>query len=441
MHSDDPFSSPKADDRTVIKPVPGGKRADLRRQQPARSAPTSTAGPVLRLGRLNPLEHAASGLLALLTRINSARAHRDPASLKKQITSEIKHFQTSAMATGIDQKQVFTARYVLCTVLDEAVLNTPWGHSGGWAQNSLLVNFHQEAAGGERFFTLLKSLGQNPAKNADLLELMYLCLALGFQGRYRLVQGGKDKLVRIREWLSQLISTARGQREAALSPNWQGVTDQRNPLIRFVPLWVFAAIAAAMIATLFTTYLFRLNSQSDQVFNQLMSVQVTSATIQPTVTSPIASPPPIVVQAAPSITLSQLLATEILQKTVNVQESNQRAKVTLAGDGLFRSGSAAIKPNIVSLLHKVGASLNPLNGHILITGHSDNIPTGRTSRYPSNWALSKARAEAVAKLIQQNLDDPGRISVEGLADTQPVDTGNTQQSRAKNRRVEILLVK
>ena len=432
MSNDDPFFSPNSDDRTVIRPIPGGRRTGIRRTPPSEQpAPTFSNTPLPQLGHLNPLESAASGLLALLTRLSNSRAHPDPSGLKNQVTEEIQVFQTQAHARSIDPESIFTARYILCTALDEAVLNTPWGQNSDWAQHSLLSSFHKEVSGGERFFQLLKSLGQNPAKNLHLLELMYLCLALGFEGRYRIVQDGKDKLIRIREWLYQLIQNARGSGERALSPHWQGVTDKRNPLMRFVPLWVFAAIAAGLLAALFTGFLLRLNHLSDPVFTQLHAIDV------PRIEAPPQEP---IVLSEPEVTLSMLLADEISRNLLSVDEHPQQSTVTIQGDGLFASGRATVKPAIVPLINRIGESLDQLNGQVLIVGHSDNVPI-RSARFPSNWDLSKARAEAVAGLIKPKLGDPARVYVDARADAEPVASNQTAEGRAKNRRVEILLIK
>jgi type VI secretion system protein ImpK len=91
-------------------------------------------------------------------------------------------------------------------------------------------------------------------------------------------------------------------------------------------------------------------------------------------------------------------------------------------------------------LHRIADALNQLPGEVLITGHSDNVPI-RSSRYPSNWHLSKARADAVAKIIQQNLTNPDRTLIEGRSDLDPIAPNTTRQGRAKNRRVEVTLLK
>ncbi|NOQ64398.1 MAG: type VI secretion system protein TssL [Methyloprofundus sp.] len=435
MSSDDPFFTAPADDRTIIRPVPGGKRADIQTPPPTPPrAPSASQGnqALPTLGGLNPLEKASSGLLALLTRINGSQQQTNSAALKNKIIQEIQKFEVTADNSGIDTQTISSARYVMCTVLDEAVLGTPWGHNSDWSQHSLLSQFHKEVSGGDRFFQLLKSLAQNPSKNKGLLELMYVCLALGFEGRYRIVEGGKDKLLGIREWLFNIIQQETGSAEYALSPHWEGVTDQRNPLTRFIPLWVFAAVAAALLAALFSIFLFQLNNDSDPAFRQLLSIKT------PVIERAV-EPEPVYAEA-PAITLSLLLASEIEQDQLKVSELVQRSIVTLKGDSLFASGSTTVNREIIPLLHKIAAALNQLPGEVLVTGHSDNVPI-RSSRYPSNWHLSKARAESVAKIVKQNLQDADRTLIEGRSDLDPIASNKTSQGRAKNRRVEVTLLK
>ncbi len=472
MASDDPFSTSQSDDktipppvpddtrpdiqqqsddRTIFRPVPGNKRSDIQQQsddktivrpvpddkrtsiQQQSAVNPKTATVQLRLGRLNPLEKAASGLLALLARLNTSHSQSDQAGLKNKIIQEVQRFQINAQVNEIDPQTISSARYVMCTVLDEAVLNTPWGNNSGWSQQSLLSIFHKEASGGERFFDFLKLLAQNPGKNRNLLELIYLCLALGFEGQYRIIEGGKTKLASFREWLFEILQQERGAVEQALSPHWQGVTDRRNPLIRLVPLWVFGVIAAALLAIMFSVFLFQLNKDSDDVLGEMYK-------IKPIVleASEIEPPPPPISELKP--TLSMLLADEIKLDKVKIIESAQGSTLTILGDNLFESGSPSINQSLIPLLHKITDSLHQLQGQILITGHSDNKPI-RSTRYPSNWHLSKARAKAIADVMKKKLIAPDRITIEGKSDLEPVATNDTPEGRAKNRRIEITLLK
>lgn len=436
MDPDDPFFSADNNDRTVLRPVPGGRKKDIKRpQQAAAISAHAEMASVHLLGDINPLEKAASGLLALLTQLNNLPQHPDPDGLKQNVMLEIKQFQQQAQTLGIDQETIVTARYVLCTVIDEAVLNTPWGQNCGWAQQSLLSHFHQEVSGGERFFKLLKSLGNNPTHNRNLLELMYLCLSFGFEGHYRLKSDGKDKLTRIREWLFNIIQTQRGHPEAALSPHWQGVIDQRNPMLRLIPLWVMAAVAAGFLVLVFALLSFFLNRQSDSAYQTIATLKA------PEIAAPIQTPAPPIIVEPPAPTLTELLADEINASLVTVKETDDISVTTIQGDGLFKSGSANIQASIIPLLYRITEALNQFTGHVLITGHTDSIPIRGNLKYPSNWALSQGRAESVAELMKNKLDDVDRLLIEGRGDTEPIASNQDRTGRARNRRVEIILMR
>ncbi len=142
----------------------------------------------------------------------------------------------------------------------------------------------------------------------------------------------------------------------------------------------------------------------------------------------------------PKLSLTVLLANEIGQNLVKVIESSKQGTITIQGDNLFSSGSSAINQNIIPLLNRISESLNQLQGQVVITGHSDNVPI-QNARYPSNWHLSKARAEAVADVIRKKLLNPDRIVIEGKSDLEPVASNETPEGRAKNRRVVITLLK
>src|SRR5690606_13800704 len=88
-------------------------------------------------------------------------------------------------------------------------------------------------------------------------------------------------------------------------------------------------------------------------------------------------------------------------------------------------------------LERIGEALALLPGPIEVTGHSDNVPI-RSVRYPSNWHLSRDRAQSVATLLGEFVD-PGRLKSTGKADTEPLAPNDSAAGRARNRRVEITL--
>ena len=430
--SDDPFFSSNGSDHTIIRPVPGGRRSDLARQRDNAFNSKSIDVPLQNLGKLNPLEHAASALLAIISRLYNSPSHNDPEGLKKKLVEEIKHFTADAEKAGYDKETIHDARYALCTTIDEAIFNTPWGYQSGWGEQSLLSIFHQEVSGGDKFFHKLKDLGQNPSKNLDLLELKYICLALGFQGRYRIVDAGKEKLSQIRDWLQDLIRKQKGSAERLLSPHWQGVETQKKALLKTIPMWVFFAIAGALLLAVFLGLLSLLNTKTEPVKREIAKLDVPEVKVAPRINEIDA--------------IKALLPVEIGKEYVDVRprEKDGRTLIELRGDhGLFASGSDRVtsprKP-LIAKIARIIADPKYAFHSIRVIGHTDNVPIRNSIRFADNFALSKARATTVKELLQAF--QPGlakRISVQGKGDIEPLDTRSTKDARARNRRVEIIL--
>jgi len=430
MSQDDSFPTPGDNDRTLIRPMPGGRRAPGAPPPPsgapAKVAPTPSGAPPVGTG-LNPLTGCASPLLIAAGELRNSTTHPDPEGLRSRLVNEVRTFEGCARAKGIPENHVLTARYVLCSLLDEAVLGTPWGSESVWAEQGLLIDFHKEAWGGEKFFLALEQLIAYPSGNLHLLELMYLCLALGFKGRYAR-DGGRDQLELVRERLYQTIRAQHGAPERELSPNWRGIVEQRDPLIRTLPLWVLSALAGVFLLILFAGFNHALHSDSDPVFLALGKLDV------PTVEVP-RTPPPV---AERPLSLRILLADEIDAHRVEILDGprGQTETIVIQGDNLFRSGRASINKRFVSLLEAIGEALRQLPGRILVTGHTDSVPI-RTLKFPSNQVLSAQRARNVAERLGKVTGQPERFTAKGLADSRP--RIPEAPTHARNRRVEISL--
>jgi type VI secretion system protein ImpK len=342
----------------------------------------------------------------------------------------VRTFETQGRAAGVDDEKLGASRYCLCTFLDEAISSTPWG-AGMWSSRSLLVTFHNEASGGERFFLILQRLAQNPTGNVDVLELIYVILGLGFEGRYRLIDGGRTQLDAIRERLETMIRSQRGAGERDLSVHWLPVVAERKPLFQLVPLWVTAAVACVILVGVHLLLSFWLNDESDRVFAALHGVRVAQRAA-PAATK--AAPPPAL---APK--LSQFLAPEIAQGLVHVNELPDRTVVEINGDGLFESGSAELEAGYLPLIQRIGDALKDVPGNVIVAGHTDNQRLV-SARFPSNWHLSQARATVVKDMLAARAGSPGRFEAEGRGDTEPIAPNDTAAGRAKNRRVDITIL-
>jgi type VI secretion system protein ImpK len=415
-----PLEDPGA---TILIPTPGGARA-------AFVAAAAAAAPITVLtGGLNPLLRAANPLLELAVPLRQLPTHPNVEELRTQLIQMMRTFETQGRASGIDDEKLGASRYCLCTFLDEAISSTPWG-AGMWASRSLLVTFHNEASGGERFFLILQRLAQNPTGNVDVLELIYVILGLGFEGRYRLIDGGRTQLDTIRERLETMIRSQRGAAERDLSVHWLPVKAERKPLLQLVPLWVAAAIACVLLVAVHLVLSLRLNDESDRVFAALHGVRVAP----PALAAKPAPPPPAL---APK--LSQFLAPEIAQGLVSVAELPDRTVVEIKGDGLFASGSAELEAGYIPLIQRIGDALKGVPGNVVVAGHTDNQRL-LSARFPSNWHLSQARADVVKDMLAARTGTPGRFVAEGRGDTEPIAPNDSPANRAKNRRVDITIL-
>ncbi|MGE8111633.1 DotU family type VI secretion system protein [Pseudomonas sp. NPDC086566] len=432
MQSDDP----QAFDRTQFMPRPGGRSPQAAAPSQAQAAPVSLSVPAEPLAPgqaqgLNPLEQAAGPLLALLTRLRNTIAHPAPASLRAQLLAYLRQFEERAEAAGVARNDVLLARYSLCTALDEAVLSTPWGSASDWGKQSLLITVHNEAWGGEKVFQLLEHCLQSPRERLHLLELLYLCTSLGFEGRYRVMSGGRAQLEALRERTAAAIRSARGERERELSPHWRGVTVARDRLAQFLPPWVGLALALALLLLLLLGLRLLLAGEAEPVFRNIHALG--EIPVQ-AIDRPVVQPKPV-----DRPRLAGFLADDIKAGRVAVEDAVDRSVVTIRGDELFASASASIKEGFQPLMLRIAEAVAKVKGNVRVTGHSDNQRIA-TLRFPSNWALSQARAEQVKDLLAARTGQPGRFTAQGLSDTEPLASNDSAQGRAKNRRVEITVL-
>ncbi|HTP62961.1 MAG TPA: type IVB secretion system protein IcmH/DotU [Burkholderiales bacterium] len=425
-----------------------------------KSPPETIQANLSSLGGINPLVAMANPVLAGVPQIRKTLKHPDPAALLASLRDQIEALETSAISAEVSDETVATAVYALSALLDESAAATPWGR--GWIDNGLLKALRGESDGAEGFFAKLDQISSDPEKNADLLEFFYICIVLGFEGRYRNAEGGKQALDQVRERLYALI-VRRRPRPDALSEHWRTPAAQaaadaalktaeranaaraaaeqaaraapqkstepgRFALARWPRRAIWSAVAGVVGATL-VLYMLGLRLTEDETRNATSPRPGNRAELvqaSATATAPVAASS---AAAALSRSLSGL--------PVKVVEQGGRIKLALQDDRQFLSGNPLPTAQVRALVQKIAESLDLLPGAIVVVGHADASPPG--SRYSSNAELSTARARLVAQMMAKKLSDSKRLSAEGKGDTEPVAPNDTEAGRAKNRRVEIEL--
>ncbi len=433
-----PAPGPALDSFGIPAPAPAAQPAAAQAAPGAAPRPQGGEPPEIVITGMNRINACAAPLFSLISRIRNRAQHMDPDKLRQSVVGEVRGFESRALQAGVEAQTVKIARYALCATLDDVVLNTPWGSQSSWGMQSMVGTFHRETVGGDRFYDLLARLEKEPANNIDLLEFIYMCLSLGFEGRLRVEQGGADRHMQIRLGLARIIRAQRGAMERDLSPHWEGVDRPHRKLSAWKPVWIALAVTGLLLMGQFGGLSYLLSTRTENLIGQL-SVIDTGPAAELERRAPPPPPPPPTVPRPQLEKVSSFLQEEISDEVVNVFEAGNTITIRIAGSGMFGSGSDTLDDSFRTRMERVARSLNQEPGRIIIVGHSDNIPI-RSSRFPSNMHLSLARAKSVMAEIAETLDDPSRMSAEGRADSEPIADNATAAGRAKNRRIEVLLV-
>lgn len=450
-------------DATVRVPSPGRIRKN---PFAPKSTPETIHANLATLGGLNALIALANPILGAVPQIRRTLKHPDPDGLRASLRDQIESLQTSASFAEVSDAAMQSATYALCALLDESAAATPWG--GAWIENGLLMEICGESGGGEGFFTRLERISGTPdprdADSADLLEFYDVCLALGFEGRYRNAEGGRQALLDVRSNLYALIARRR-PRPTELSAQWRSATAEAAaaPALQMaaeVSARISAQHAAASSGTadaeitlppVRPSFLSRIPRRA--VWSALAGIvgvmlvfymaalrlldSETKALLTPNFvkakpggrTAPGTAPAPAPLRA------SAILGKALESEPVTVTEAGGRIALALRHDRQFSPGGIQPAADLRPVFQKIAAALEGIPGAIVVSGHADASPAG--TRHASNAELSAARARAVAQLMAPKLSAPSRLSVEGKGDAEPLAAGNLPEDRARNRRVTI----
>jgi len=214
-------------------------------------------------GTDNPLLSLSSQIFKEVDIIQNSYDLDALAEVRNGMIEEIGYFMQATGKKGIENSQVMLARYILCAFCDELICTTYWGKDNNWANSSLLGHFYNETYGGDKFFQILEQLLRAPAKYLDLLELMYICLSLGFEGKYRIQNRGKMELDSIRESLYRQMKMMQ-IRETQNFYTSQKTSSERNHLIYKTSYQILALSIVLMLSLVYGILTFSLAGKEDR---------------------------------------------------------------------------------------------------------------------------------------------------------------------------------
>ena len=245
MTSEDPFGLGDDAGRTRIRPRNAGGGA--RPAAPLTSNLTSATP--LRDTRAsdNPLVRAFAALLGIAPELERAIAPDNPDLLRTRLLENLTYARDGAVSMGVPLTRADQGAWFVGALLDDVALNTPWGGSSGWPRQPLVASMYGNVDAGERFYDLAEDLLRYPERDPQLMELVFLCLSLGFRGKHRISgAAGEAEIARTRAQMARLLHD-RDAEDAPLAPHWQGVVAEDEDRKFIVPIWSIALIAIALI--------------------------------------------------------------------------------------------------------------------------------------------------------------------------------------------------
>lgn len=442
MSSDDPFGLSQDRERTRIRLVGGPMR-----RQPA-PAPLILA-PRRPRSHHNPLMRAFAPLLEFAPELENAIAPENPEVLRTRLLEELVRARDAVVASGSPLTRADAAAWAVAATLDDLALNTPWGGASVWPRQPLVVMLRGDVDAGAQFFSRLEELERHPGRDRDMLELMYLCLALGFRGKYRVPgRAGDRSLSAVRTTAARFLRDVDGE-DAPLSPNWRGVAAADHRQRFTVPIWVMAATAVVLATVIHVGLSMNLSSQATELATLVRALPPNDRVEIERVRreAPAEAPPieiaPVEIELLPEFAAA---APPSLAAALKGRESVSLATLIVQNSSpeVFQSARATLTAGfepLIAAIARVILENEEVIGQITVVGHTDSVPLQRSNPLSTNQRLSEARALTIADLLVAQGVPRDRVRSEGRAATDPIADNATREGRALNRRVEVLVEK
>lgn len=391
----------------------------------------------------NPIVAAATNLLILFGRLRTEMVEMEAVPLMEHVTREIDAFEANVLEAGVDPHEAQVAKYCLCGTADDIVQNIPGQDRHVWVQYSMVARFFNKRTSGVGFFQEVEKALQAPAQRFQVLELMQICLSLGFEGKYRSDPNGPMELARIRAAIYESLRRVQPRPDEDISVRWQGVELGNRRLFQAIPLWAVASVVGLLLLGVYLGLSMLISRDGAMISERLLAMHPSEIVglQRASAFTPYEFPEePVTGEETTQLDrIRESLDEEIAAGQVNIDTKGDWIFVRVNNLVLFDTGSADTKPEFEELAEEVAEAVNPEPGPMKVVGYTDNVPMSGRGRYKNNFDLSVARATGVNHVLAKFLEKPERVIVEGKGADDPIADNGTAEGRALNRRVEIMI--
>jgi len=363
----------------------------------------------------NPFIQAAFPLLLQVEQLKQNPSLYS-ATDRAQWIREAQHFQQTLIQQGINLETIHHLNYLIFSWIDESL-----SRANILVSVTLLVEFYQDAWGGEKCFEHLNHYWQDPVAHRHVLQFYDLILSLGFCGKYAMVERGPLVLADLRHQLDLLLYLKKPT-DSLSSVTSQSVKRSRR---RLTPLRLFTA-GVLLLAVGWGITSWMLHNDARSLRNAI-----------------VAWNPPEPKRINIMATLPQPLPAILQEGWLEVRKDPRGWLLIFTSDGAFATGKATLLPDFVNKrnIERLGEALSPWPGDLEVIGHTDSTPFKQNAE-ESNVRLSQARADTVAMRLRSVMEADSKyerkIDSIGKGDLEPLADNTTDAGRKRNRRVDIL---
>ena len=218
------------------------------------------------------LSDLSAECLILILQLRSTNDYGDPSNLKTRASEMFERFEDSARKSGIENDKIRLAKFALVAFLDETIFSSEWARKEEWLSDPLQIKLFDTFNAGEEFFTYMAEMRLRSNQNKDVLEIYYLCLSLGFKGKYQLQS--PENLRRIIDDLNLELHPDAFRSFDAISPNGK----PRQSIVQTVrsgaPLWVYPLAAILIFVFIYLVMSFAISGEAEDVIDYLKTLSI-----------------------------------------------------------------------------------------------------------------------------------------------------------------------
>jgi len=208
-----------------------------------------------------------SDAFMLILQLRASQEYGDPEMLRQRILHMLEKAEHQARMRNINPEDIQIAKFALVAFIDETIITSDWSQKQMWLANPLQLQLYNRFDAGEEFFQKLEEMRSRFKINIQVLEVIYLCLVLGFKGKYAIME--QEKLKFLIDELLQDLTEFMDQSVKILSPNGKRKEEIRQVIKTVIPIWTIGIGATALGMLFYFIMVFISKGEADKIIDLL----------------------------------------------------------------------------------------------------------------------------------------------------------------------------